>query len=418
MPPGMPFPPGGPGGPGILPVAGHGALPALPPGQLPGPDTALTMPVNDPHEAAFTNAFDLCPEEERVFEECFSMRAEFMWIWLRPQKLFPMATQGNLADPIPGALGQPNTRVLNNDQQSNSGNPAGRITLTWCPFPPEALCFDVNWFMMQQGSSLSNFSGDGSAASPVLARPFFNPNAGVEDADPRNLPGILAGGISSTFTSRIMGGEANARLLLNGNPRYGLSCFFLTGPRYLRIDERFQSQDSVRELGNLARTFFISDTFTTYNEFFGGQFGFVFRYRQDDLALQVTPKLAIGNIHETAIVDGLTVVQNANLFVTDQQGLYAQPSNIGRYVTDRISFLPEVEVDLTWFVTERIRFKAGYSFVFLSDMVRPVDQIDRRVNIQPLQAPAQIGVALPARPTLEQTDFWMHWLRLGLEFAF
>src|SRR4051794_20088600 len=71
-------------------------------------------------------------------------------------------------------------------------------------------------------------------------------------------------------------------------------------------------------------------------------------------------------------------------------------------------------------LTDRLRATAGYTFQYVSDVVRPGDQIDRGIN--PVQAPAITGVPNapltgPARPAplINSTDFWAHGVNFGLE---
>ena len=102
-------------------------------------------------------------------------------------------------------------------------------------------------------------------------------------------------------------------------------------------------------------------------------------------------------------------------------GLLTQPTNIGRFSRDRFAVAPEAGVKLGFQVTDWMKFTVGYTFLYLSDVARPGNQIDRTVNTS--QLPTQLGggmlVGAP-RPgfVFKGTDFWAQGLTLGLELRY
>jgi len=81
--------------------------------------------------------------------------------------------------------------------------------------------------------------------------------------------------------------------------------------------------------------------------------------------------------------------------------------------------VPEVGVQLSVRITDWVYATVGYSFLYLSDVARPGDQVDRNVNVQPVPAgvPALIPPAAPP-PTFRSTNFWAQGLDIGLRFSF
>ena len=83
--------------------------------------------------------------------------------------------------------------------------------------------------------------------------------------------------------------------------------------------------------------------------------------------------------------------------------------------------VPEVKVQVGYDVTNNIRVFAGYDFLYVSDVVRPGNQIDPRVNFSQQAAPvgggALVGPALPAAQ-FNHTDFWAHGVNVGLQFRY
>ena len=88
----------------------------------------------------------------------------------------------------------------------------------------------------------------------------------------------------------------------------------------------------------------------------------------------------------------------------------------GTGVTGR-DITPEALARVGWSWGEHARFFVGYNFLYLSDAVRPGDQIDRVVNAR--QAPLNGGGlgSGPERPALavRPGDVWFQGLMLGFE---
>ena len=80
---------------------------------------------------------------------------------------------------------------------------------------------------------------------------------------------------------------------------------------------------------------------------------------------------------------------------------------------------PEFQLKLGYDLTPQIRFTLGYDFLYLSDAVRPGDQIDR--NLPKGQIFAQGGPAIsttyPAR-RFQTTDFYAQGLTAGVSLRF
>ena len=131
--------------------------------------------------------------------------------------------------------------------------------------------------------------------------------------------------------------------------------------------------------------------------------------------------VAVGNNNQSLLIDGFTSVtdQATGTSVTGQQGLFAQPSNIGVYTRNTLSVIPELALKLHVDVTDTIKVTLGYGFLAMTQVARPADQLDRNITIQPLGAPLQIGPAFPLRPTsINETTFWSHSLSIGVELVF
>jgi hypothetical protein len=72
-------------------------------------------------------------------------------------------------------------------------------------------------------------------------------------------------------------------------------------------------------------------------------------------------------------------------------------------------------------LTANVRARVGYTFLYVSSVVRPGDQIDRAIN--PHQVPIDQDFGLPGGPNrpapeLRATQFWAQGINFGLEFTF
>ena len=75
--------------------------------------------------------------------------------------------------------------------------------------------------------------------------------------------------------------------------------------------------------------------------------------------------------------------------------------------------LPEGGLKLGYQLTERARFSVGYTVFYLSDAVRPGDQIDRVVDLD--QGGSFIERPLPH---FVRSDYWVQGLSLGMDWRY
>ena len=104
---------------------------------------------------------------------------------------------------------------------------------------------------------------------------------------------------------------------------------------------------------------------------------------------------------------------------TGSGGIYAQPSNSGSFVSNNFAVVPEAQVKLGYALTPAIQLTVGYDFIYMSDVVRPGDQLDR--NLPKGQIFSQNGGAVsttsPSR-LFNRTDFYAHGLTAGVSVLF
>jgi hypothetical protein len=359
---------------------------------------------------------------------CFQFSVGYSLIWFRGANFPPLATTGSVNDLVPGALGQPGTVILSEGPRNPGPSAAFRATFTYWILDPERVSLDGDFFIMEQRSIYNHFASD-ATGNPPLFRPFFDPLNGVfggENSDPRALPGVLSGTLSDSIRTRLMSADLNLRW--HSSPHMeGSRASIFVGARWLRLDERYLSNDTALDIGGGGFLFNFSDNFTTYNQFFGGQVGADWNYQLGRFTLGLFTKVAVGPNYQTIKINGqatATDLSTGQVITDDTQALFAQPSNIGNYRKTQISVLSEFGAKTQIELNERIRLHCGYSFLWMTNTVRPGDQMDRVINNRQLPiGGAGAGLpnlppALPGPPTFNQSQFYGHMLNLGLEITF
>ncbi len=173
----------------------------------------------------------------------------------------------------------------------------------------------------------------------------------------------------------------------------------------------------------------ITDSFHTSNRFYGGQLGSQARVTLNDLlSLSFRGSVALGVNQQLAEVQGVTSLKPAP---TDPDqtprstagGIYAQPTNIGRYFRSEFSYASEGEVNLEYAITPNLTARAGYSILYWTNVVRPGNLIDRRLDRRGVPSDPTY-VAAPVPPVevpvfaFKNSDIWVQGLTFGLELHY
>jgi hypothetical protein len=396
-----------PGGPGL----------PQPPDPGCGPGCEPCPPPPPPCEPATGFWPECCPGGH------FNADFDYLLWWFKKRSQPPLVTAGAFNDSVPAALGQPHTTILLGNSSVDTGATSGvRVRLAYY-FDKEETCgVEANGFYMEQRSALNTFSSNGANGTPVLARPFFNVNAGVEDADPIAVPNIQSGTLTILQPRRFWGGDTN--LVLGQDPSlYSKAQWsLLLGARYVSLDEKLVASEWLTDLPGLGiqgNNTFLRDNFTDYNRFYGGQIGLGYDYRLGPVFLAVVGKIAFGVNDQVWRASAITSITEPSGLVTTStnRGLLVQPSNAGSIRRSVFSYVPETTVNLGYHFNDCVNMSIGYNFLFWYRVLRPTDQIDRAVNIQALQPFDEVG---PARPEahVQNANFWAQGLTATIGFSF
>jgi hypothetical protein len=352
----------------------------------------------------------------------FWIGADYLLWWTKTSPVLPLVTTSTAAS---GGIIGPGTTVLvggsSIDYEAFSGF---RFVLGFWLDEEQTVGLEGGGLFLGSRSKDFGFGGNGAADSPTFGRPFINANSGREDTELVSSPNLLAGTVNVHSTSRLAGGEINGILNVCCGCAYRVD--LLGGFRYFQLNDGLGITENLAVLPNVpgigGNTFAIQDQFDTSNRFYGGQIGARGEIRRGRLFADCTGKIALGAVDEVVDIRGVTVITPAQRAATvTTGGLLALPTNIGHHTRSRFAVLPEGELDVGYQVTDTIRVSIGYNFLYLSNAVRPGDQIDRVLN--PNQIPFNgstgglVGAPRPAF-NFHDTDFWAQGIRFGLEFRY
>lgn len=381
--------------------------------------------------------------------ECYVCQVRCSRVWVRGEYLLwwadgmcvpPLVTRSTVGAPD---LDNPNTTILLGNESVLEDSRSGWRVRFGQSFDQDCWGWDAEYFGLGEIDERFFFESD-AGGNPILGRPFFNINPRLpdgqfdpparEDVELVSDPGVLSGSVSVNVQSEIHSAAAHLRYNLwrdcevadecCARPLMGprrRSADFLIGYRYLRVDERLTIRENLNTLDPPEPINSINerirDDFRTRNSFHGVELGILGAAARGRCSVEVLGKLAIGEIDQTVIIEGVTTRTVNGVPQSFQGGLLAQRSNIGRYVRDEFALAPEVDVTLGLQVSRRLRFVGGYTFLYLSRIVRPGEQIDLDVNPDFLPPPAD-PITGPARPrfAFQDVDMWVHGLNFGAEF--
>ena len=103
-------------------------------------------------------------------------------------------------------------------------------------------------------------------------------------------------------------------------------------------------------------------------------------------------------------------------------GTFVQSTDFGRTSRHEFAIVPEININVGYQLTDAFRVFAGYDLLFLSNVLRPGNQIDRTINSSETIQSAIAGTGAPpgTRPVvpLAGSEFWAQGVNFGLEFRY
>jgi hypothetical protein len=350
-------------------------------------------------------------------------RMEYLLWWIRDTRLPPLITankSGNVA-----ILTEPGTTVVaGNSHLDNKDRSGGRFTLGAALDDAQTLGLEANYFFLGSRTTTVGSGSSGAAGTPAIAVPYHDVTTNTEQVQTVAFPGFARGSATVSASARMQGAEVNALANLWYESWFQLDG--LLGFRYLELDEGLQLAYASDRLSNPGGVTPVrlgaADQFDGHNRFYGGQVGLRTEFRWGLFFLNLAGKVALGDTYEVVRIGGVSAqALPGRSAVLTRGGTLALPSNIGRFARDQFAVLPEANVQVGVLLRPDTRLFLGYNLIYLSDVARPADQIDRTANPTQMPLSTRGGPFFgPARPAFafHGTDFWAQGLVSGVEYRY
>lgn len=354
---------------------------------------------------------------------CRWAEADLLLWWMKGANTPPLLSASPAGTPVSqaGVLGTPGASTLFGGQPYNQGMMVGgRFTLGRWLNNERTVGAEI-YGLILPGCEGTTYS----AGTPgIVSRPYIDANNNKNAAELVSYPGVLNGiSTANVSTCGLFGAGALGIYNLGGNDVFRLDA--VGGFRYLTICDDVNVTENLTTLvsnpGSVptGTNFNILDKFQTGSQFYGADIGLRGERRMGRWFLDGTGRIALGSTCQSATISGnTTVTVPGQTPFTSAGGLLALPSNIGSYSRNVVTIVPEVGCHLGFFLTENIRLKAGYSFLYWSSVARAGNIIDPTVN--PNLLPPSTPGAQPQRPAFDWngTGLWAQGIDLGLEWRF
>lgn len=415
----------------------------------PGPSECLALPSNTP--GAFDDPDDCGCCKHETGGCGYWASAEYVHWKVKNSHVPPLLTVGSTRDNLEGAIGQPTTATVfpnlggpgvpdSNGNVDTGWQPGGRFTAGVWLNDIETLGVEANYFFLQNHKFVQRLplTGGTSDTDHAFVRPFFDIVDQIENVEvvsDTNRKGTF----EDDFATNLWGTEVDVLANVSSDCWYRID--FIIGARYAQLKESLQlSKYSQTQRGatvlqdeNIVR----EDLFQTQNRFYGGQVGFRTEVRFCRLFANVTGKVALGETEQTVQIDGGSAILLPGQFTPPGNadpallpfagvpaflpgGLFAQTTNIGRYIRHRFAVASELDVNVGYTVCSWLRMWVGYTLFDISAVVRPGDQLNRVINPTFIPFRDFITPFGPSAPTFafHQTDFWAQGVSLGIEVRY
>jgi hypothetical protein len=332
----------------------------------------------------------------------------------------PAGTAQAVAGQLPDA-----TVVIGNEKLGSDWRHGGEVRLGWWLVDGQFLGIEGFFAATETEETNVNITATG-ASGVILARPYFDFVGNVEDARILAFDNFnngqatvdLDGAIDVSTESDFQSGGITFRHVMWANFEANTRVDFIGGYRYLRIDETLTIRDRqfTPPFGIVPAVLDERlDLFETENQFHGGEIGIDAQLYEDAWTFQLIGKCAFGNMHQSLDIDGSRTTTSGGASATSVGGLLAQPSNIGSYSDDEYTVIPEAQARVQYAIFENLRIFAGYRFLYITEVLRPGDQIDRVVNETQFNGGPLVGESRPS-VNFASGDVWLQGVDAGIEF--
>ena len=390
----------------------------------------------------------------------YLIEADYLAWFIKKNPLsVPLVTFASYDDAIPGAIGQPHTRVLLGKEDVRMGWMQG-FELKGAAWINQKIGLEAAYFLLPNVREKRLAKTSGQPGSPNLAVPIFDVTGvfglnGVPGETIFVLPGpisdtpFFSGVFNINLSSQFQGAEFNGFYALKTQPRYVFE--WLWGLRWFQLEESLKFSVNTTIVPNSSDPYNSShfiDRFQTSNNFVASQVGLKGQFNLGRWRLEGVVKGALGTSIEKVKIRGSSkTITGTVWFITSGSGnetlsggIFAQPSNIGVRRKTPFAYAVEARVNNVLEITKNWSIDIGYTFFWISKVLRPGNQIDRNINStrtaladdsrattgtgsgpipfgNPSSAPASEGKTAP-KALFEQSSFWAQGLNIGIRLNF
>ncbi len=355
------------------------------------------------------------------------VRADYLFWWTRGSQLPPLVTTSPTGTDISdaGVLGEPGTEVLFGDELTSSGPRSGLRVIA-----SARLDSSGEWWLATDWLFLNSWGDQFHAFSEgerVLARPFFDEAIGLPNSELISFPGYLAGGVSVDASSDVWGAgaalERNLTCCAWDDDAGGYRLDLLAGYRFLQLSdsvEIYEQLMTIDPLGPLlvGTGFSVADVFRSQSDFHGFELGLRGELVRNRYFLAGEARAALGCSFHRLHINGNTTVSVPGLEpIRYAGGLLAHDAAWGRHTDREFAVVPQAELRVGRYFSNRLRCSIGYCFLYWSQVVRAGEQIDPSLNSNQLPAPGGSPSSSSAI-SLHSSSFWAQGLTAALEWEY
>ena len=350
-----------------------------------------------------------CPSHQRSCQRWIQI--DYLLGWRKGQRIPELVTTSvaGTSDLQAGILGLPSTSiVLGNEDLVDGARPGARIDFgRWLVKGETAV--GGRFYAMSDSGTSHLFDG---STHDILARPYFDINAGFETALLVNYAsgGLATGSIEVTSGASLLGSDFYLR---QSWCQIGGACVDLvTGYQFTQIDESLNiHSNSTHVTQSGTATLELNDRFETRNSFHGGQLGLISQSEGTCWSLTLLAKVGLGNTHQVVNVRGNRIFSvPGGPPTTEPRGLLAQDSNSGIHENNEFTVVPELNLRYTQHLTECVDLSLGYTYIYWSRVVQPGDQVSLVIDDNP-------GGTQPL-VNMVNDDYWIQSLDFGITWWF
>lgn len=352
------------------------------------------------------------------------LSAEYLLGFTKPADVPPLVSSGSVTSG--GVLGQAGATTLFGGKQDFDGISGARfgggVWLDSC----RAYGLDWSVFFLPTQRNSATFG----AGSGVLARPFFDTALNTENSRLLASPGLFTGAASTTFSTLFWGAEVGGVLRVVETPTYSFEQLFHF--RYFALEESLRVDDNSTALGGGVVAFngttfpnpatvSTTDYYSVINRWYGGSAGIRFVWTPGRWDVRLAGRLGVGATQQNINLSGSTTLSGVGPSTSVAPGFLTASQSQVAFTNYKFSLAPDVQLKVGYRLTDWLMVSAGYQFLYITDVARAPDLVNRRVHPGLIPSSQTFGAAappVPGFPTVRSTDYYMHGLMAGLMLTF